>query len=91
MSPSDVMSPALFHLSLYRLHLASHSKYLFIFIPNTVCMYPSQLVSSTSLLGPQRFVEIFAHNYQMGSEPPADLDFVFVAFQESDPNNDDVS
>ena len=29
-------------------------------------------------------MEIFAHNYRMGAESPADLDFVFVAFQEAD-------
>ena len=49
----------------------------------TVCIP----LSLPSLLGPQRFVEIFGHNYGNGSERAADLDFVFVAFQEADSNS----
>ena len=50
----------------------------------------SHPIPSPSLVGPQRFVEIFDHNYQMGSEGAEDSDFVFVAFQEPDPSNSDV-
>ena len=54
-------------------------------------MYSSPSCPSPPLylpqIGPQRFVEIFAHNYMMGAESAVDLDFVFVAFQEADSND----
>ena len=55
-----------------------------------MCLCVHHTLTLTFLLGPQRFVEVFDHNYQMGSEGSADLDFVFVAFQEPDPGNTNV-